>query len=281
MRIWYQSYSAIGFDPRWAYYEEHLARYVREVARPTTEVSVHGVPVMAPRMVNSRYLQHLHARQVHENALLAERQGYDAFVLGGMLDLGYHELQELLTIPAVFIAETSFHVACLLSPNFSVVAPNEAVLRGIEDRVADYGLQRRYVPGVHLGGKPLEDLVASFADPRPVLDQIEEAAREVIARGARMIVPGFGALNVFLVNQGVRDCGGIPVLDNTAVLIKMAEARVDLHRLGTRRGRRGPSAGPSQEDVRAARSLYGLDEGRAVGPGAPDSGVRGRPGGGG
>src|SRR3990172_1936456 len=81
MRIWYQSYSAIGFDPRWTYYEEHLTRYVREVARPTTEVSVHGVPLMVDKMVNSRYLQYLHSRQIHENALEAERQGYDSFVL--------------------------------------------------------------------------------------------------------------------------------------------------------------------------------------------------------
>jgi len=259
MRIWYQSYSAIGFDPRWAYYQEHLERYVREVARPTTEVSVHGVPLMAEKMVNSRYLQYLHSGQVHDNALLAEREGYDAFVLGGMLDLAYHELQELLEIPVIFIAETSFHVACLLSPNFSVIAPNEAVLNGIEGRVEDYGLGERYVPGVHLGGMPLEDMVASFVDPGPVLQRISEAALEVIARGARMVVPGFGALNVFLVAQGVREWDGIPVLDNTAVLIKMAEARVDLHKLGARRGRRGPSAAPSREDVRAARRLYGLE----------------------
>ncbi len=259
MRIWYQSYSAIGFDPRWSYYEEHLKRSVREVARPTTEVSVHGVPLMVDKMVNSRYLQYLHSRQIHENALEAERQGYDAFVLGGMLDLAYHELQELLTIPVIFIAETSFHVACLLSPNFSVIAPNAAVLKGIEGRVEDYGLGKRYVPGVHLGGMPLEDMVASFAEPGPVLQRMSEAARKVIARGARMVVPGFGALNVFLVAQGVREWDGIPVLDNTAVLIKMAEARVDLHTLGTRPGRRGPSAAPSREEVRAARRLYGLD----------------------
>ncbi len=259
MRIWYQSYSAIGFDPRWAYYEEHLARYVREVARPTTEVSVHGVPLMVDRMVNSRYLQYLHARQVHESALLAERQGYDAFLLGGMLDLAYHELHELLTIPVLFIAETSFHVACLLSPNFSVIAPNAAVLAGIEGRVEDYGLGRRYVPGVHLGGMPLEEMVASFAEPGPVLERISAAAREAIGRGARLLIPGFGALNVFLVAQGVRACDGIPVLDNTAVLIKMAEARVDLHRLGARGGRRGPGDAPSREEVQAARRLYGLD----------------------
>src|SRR3972149_1271397 len=216
MRIWYQSYSAIGFDPRWTYYEEHLTRYVREVARPTTEVAVHGVPLMVDKVVHSRYLQYLHSRQIHENALEAERQGYDAFVLGGMLDLAYHELQELLTIPVIFIAETSFHAACLLSPNFSVIAPNPAVLAGIEGRVEDYGLGRRYVPGVHLG-----EGGGGFAERGPVLERISAAAREAIGRGARLLIPGFGALNVFLVAQGVRGCDGIPLLDNTAVLIKM------------------------------------------------------------
>ncbi len=259
MRIWYQSYSAVGFDSRWSYYEENLARYVREVARPDTEVSVYGVPLMVAKMVNSRYFQYLHAKQVHENALEAERQGYDAFVLGGMLDLAYHELPELLTIPVLFIAETSFHVACLLSPNFSVIAPNDTVLKGIESRIEEYRLDKRYVPGVHLGGMSLEDFVASFDDPGPVVDRVHRAALETVARGARMLIPGFGALNLFLVNQGVRECDGIPFLDNTAVLIKMAETLVDLHKVGIRRARGGVLAPPSIEEVRAARRLYGLE----------------------
>jgi hypothetical protein len=43
---------------------------------------------MSQKMVASDYIQFMHVSQVIENALLAEREGYDAFAIGGTLDLG-------------------------------------------------------------------------------------------------------------------------------------------------------------------------------------------------
>jgi len=73
-----------------------LKNYVKKVARPDTKVDVHGVAKYSPKMPDSDYMQFLHLPQVIENALQAEREGYDAFCIGGTLDLGHIYLREIL-----------------------------------------------------------------------------------------------------------------------------------------------------------------------------------------
>ena len=59
-----------------------------------------------------------------ENGLRAEKEGYDAFVLGNIFDPGLHELRELLNIPVLGLCESSVHVACLMGATFSLINVN-------------------------------------------------------------------------------------------------------------------------------------------------------------
>lgn len=259
MKIWYQSYSSAGFDPRWDYYGKVLERHAGRVARPDTRVDFHGVPKFAPTMTSYHYFQHLHATQPIENALKAQEQGYDAFVLGGMLDLAFYEIRDVLEIPVLFIAETSFHMSCLLAPSFSIVAVNEPVLKGMEELVKRYGLQRRYVPGVHLGPGGEEVLVKRFeTEPEAVIDIFGAKARIVKDRGAAMVIPGFGTMGLFLADRGVREVEGVPVLDTTASLIKTAEMLVDMNKAGMLGSRGDFYPAPTRQEVRETRKFYGV-----------------------
>ncbi len=261
MKIWYQSYSSAGFDPRWDYYVKVVARHAKRVARPDTQIDFHGLPKFSPKMTHYRYFQYMHGAQAIENALKAQQQGYDAFVLGGMLDLAFYEIRDVLEIPVLFIAETSFHMSCLLAPNFSIIAVNESVLKGMEELVKRYGLQRRYVPGVHLGPGSEDALVQRFdKEAKAVIDIVGRQAKIVKDRGASMIVPGFGTLGLFLADQGVREVEGVPVLDSTASLIKTAEMLVDMRKLGVKKGRPASATYPSKEELLTARKLYGFEK---------------------
>ncbi len=55
----------------------------------------------------------------------------------------------------------------------------------------------------------------------------------------------------------MEEIDGVPVLDNQAAAIKMAEMLVDLKKLGI--GRSKKSSGPSKEEIIAGRKLYGVD----------------------
>jgi len=261
MKIWYQSYSAIGFDPRWKNYEDSLKRYVQKVARPDTKVDVYGVEKMAPRMVESDYIQYLHISQVIDKGLQAEQKGYDAFVLGGTLDPGAIYIREVLNIPVAFIAESSFYVACLIAPRFSVIASGDAILHGQTRLVKQYGLEQRFVPGAHLGIENTLQFVEEMGkNPKGIINKFTEIASKPIKQGAGALVPGFGALTSFLSEHGIREIDGVPIVDGVAVVIKTAEMLVDLKNMGIMRGKKGLDISPvSKEELMAARKLYGIE----------------------
>ncbi|MDP2954531.1 MAG: aspartate/glutamate racemase family protein [Chloroflexota bacterium] len=260
MKIWCQTYAPAGVDPRWSYYGEAFERHARKAARADTEIHFVGVEKYAPRMPQYKYLRYMHIGQVIEGGLQAEAEGYDAFVLLGMLDLGFYELREALDIPVLFVAETSFCIACLIAAKFSFVASTEPSLYGLEELVTRYGLRERYVPASHMGAESRELLASDFRDaPKEVIRQFIPAARAVIERGAGVIVPAFGPLAVFLAEEGVHEVDGVPVLDSMAVLIKTAEMMVDLKKLGMPRITRGPYSSPGKEALAAARKLYGFE----------------------
>ena len=258
MKLWYQAYNVSArVDPQWRYFDEAVARYVPTVARPDTEVHFSWVEQRAPKMVVSKYVQYLHVGQVIESAIRAEREGFDAFILGGMRDLGYAELREAVDIPVVFMGETSYLLACLLSPRFSLINPDEASLHDAMGLIKKYGRAERCLPGVHMGYTQTELVAACEPRPERITEELRAAARMAIKQGGGILVMGFAAVSVFLAEQGIRDIDGVPILDSQAAVIKAAEMMVDLRRLGIPKPRSGLFE-ITKEDIQTARRCYGL-----------------------
>ncbi len=255
MKIWYQTYAALGVDAKWKAYDEDLRNYVQKVARPGTKVEVYGVKKYYPKMTISDYVQSLHVSQVIDNALKAEREGYDAFCIGGALDLGHVYIREVLDIPVAFIGESSFYGACQLARKFGIVAMNEENLRKQVELARFHGLGERCVPGAHIDSAVLEHSELLGKDPQRAINMFTEAAKKVIAQGAGVIVPQFGGWSSFFGERGVRDINGVPILNTIAVVIKTAEMLVDLKQLGVSRGK----GNLSKEELLAARKLYGAE----------------------
>ena len=261
MKFWYQSYAAIGFDPRWKNYEDSLIKYVQNVGRPDTKVDVYGIEKRAPRIAESDYIQYLHVSQVIDKGLQAEREGYDAFVVGGTYDPGAVYLREVLDIPVACIAESSFHMACMLAPKFTLIATGEAILNRQTRLVKQYGLEQRFVPGAHIGTENTIQYVDDMAkNPGEIINKVTGTARKLIEQGAGALVPGFGGLTSFLAEHGIRDIDGVPIVDGVAVVIKTAEMLVDLKNMGIMRTKKGLDVSPvSKEELIAARKIYGLE----------------------
>ena len=259
MKIWYQSFSRIGIDPKWSYYEKTLKAHIEKVSRPDTVVELHGVEKLHPKFTQYNYFLGLHGRQVIDNALRAEQEGYDAFIAGGMLDPGYFELKEVLDIPVAFLAESTYHVACILASKFAVIgSPDEVALRKIEARIKSYGLEQHWVPGVHLGTMTLMQQVEDFTNnPKGLIETVTEGARESIRQGADILIAWSGTLGTFLTDHDVTEIDGVPVLDTVQVVIGMAEFLVDLKRNGITRSKKGIFGAPTKEEVIEARKIYG------------------------
>jgi Asp/Glu/hydantoin racemase len=229
IRIWYQSSVAIGRNPVFTPYEEALARNVRAVARPDTTVDIHGVERMTPHYERSRYARYLNGISVVRNAARAEAEGYDAVAVGCYTDPCLDEVRDTVTIPTLFMMQTSMHVASMLGGRFAFVSYSAANLRQMRRLAERYGLADRLV-GSGCFEAQLSRSNQWFADPAPVIEGFAREAARCVALGAEALIPTCGVLNQVLRENHVRDVEGCPVLDGSSVLLKLTEAMVDLRR---------------------------------------------------
>jgi allantoin racemase len=257
MRIWYQSSAPLGKDPLWKPYEESLARHVQGAVRSGTTIDIHGLDVASTAQERSHYVEYLNTAQWISNARISEKEGYDALAGGCMQDPGSLQIREVVDIPVVFAAETSFHLACLLAHKFSLLGYNAALLLRIEELIKQYGLWERYVPTTCFNIS-IEELREGLTDATPIVEALKEHADKAIDAGADILVPSCNCLNMVLVDSGTREIEGVPVLDNVGVVVKMAELLVDMKEIGVVRSKKGFFAGLSKEELADVWRLYGV-----------------------
>lgn len=259
MKIWYQSSSLIGVDPRWEPYYESLKKHVQKVARSDTKVDVRGVKFGHPLRERSSYVQYLHQAQIIDNAIQAEREGYDAFCVACALDPGFREIREVVDIPVAFLSESCFHLASILASRFSLLSHSEEALTILRQRIKEYGLQEQFITSLVLDIHFPEDLLNAFKNPDPIIDVIKETGRKAVKLGMGMLVPACNLLNMVLVDAGLREVDGVPILDSAGVMVKAAEFMVDLAQAGISRSRAGLYTHLSKQELASIRNLYGAE----------------------
>jgi allantoin racemase len=263
MRIWHQSFTVLQ---HLGAYEDALRSHFARVARPGTEIVMHG---MDPGTYRSNYpgedirhvaLQYLHGMQFVAAGLRAQEQGYDAYAISSLPDPALREIRSMLEIPVVGYGESAMLAACLLGRKFGVLAFIAELIPLIEDNVRRYGLEARFAGARDVGFR-FKDVLAAYAEPAPLIERFRTAARGLLAQGADVIIPGEAPLCVLLASHGVSEVDGAPVLDALSAWVKAAEMLVDLRaQSGIRGSRRGYfHEPPSPERLRELASFYGLD----------------------
>ncbi len=263
MRIWHQSFTVLEKLPDYA---AALRAHMAKVARPGTEVVLHGMhpDTYATEYpgtdIRYSYPYQLHAQQFAVNGLRAQREGFDAYAISTLPDPLLRETRSLLDIPVVGYGEAAMHVACLLGQRFGILVFIDALVPVLEENARRYGLDRR-LAGVRHAGFQFGDVAPAFANPGPVVERFREAARRMIADGADVLIPGEAVLCVLLASQGVSRVDDVPVVDALAATVKIAEALVDLRRVaGLQVSRKSVfTAAPPAGRVAELLRFYGLD----------------------
>jgi allantoin racemase len=222
---------------------------------PTLQLKTFGIEETPSGKDRYRASFHIVVSHMVKSVLRAEPQGFDAVAVVNTLDHGYYEMRELLDIPVVFITESAMHLACQLAPGFSFVTHNAAMQRNVTELAKRYGLTERMVAGAHLD-LTYEDFPKMYDDPETYVDLFATSARQAIDRGAALLMVAGNPLNMFLIDQGVREIDGVPILDCCTAAVKSAELMVDLHRLGIRRSTKGLFAAPPPEAKENIRALF-------------------------
>lgn len=258
MRIWFQSFAPLGRDPLWESYEQVQIRHAQKVARPGTTVDVHGGEVFSTAIDRSVYVESLSVPIAVNNAIKAEKEGYDAFALMCMMDTGFLELKEVVDIPVAFSLESACHVASLLAPKFAFIGHSAHLHQRATEIVKHYGLGEKLVPSGYFT-TTMEALQDGFKDPEPVLKEVRKVAKRAAEQGADMLISTCGCTNMILVAHGIKEIEGTPVMDSMGVVIKMAELLVDLKKMGLDRVNRGLYSRLTKEELSSIRKLYKVE----------------------
>lgn len=260
MHVWHQSFTVLSDVPT---YRAALERHLHAAARPGTTVELHGMaPGTYPNAYPGTHIAHLYLSNLHREqfvraALRAEEEGYDAFFIATIPDTGFEEIRTLVDIPVVAFGQASVAFAATVGRTAGIVNFIGALQPQLRRNMATYGLAAVLGPIVQVDAA-FTDVMGAYGNPDPLIDAFRAAAREAIAQGADVLVPGEGPLNVFLADQGISRVDDVPVIDSLATGLALSEVRADFHR---RADLRPPRNGfyfsrPGAELVAAAREFY-------------------------
>ena len=249
IRIWHQSYTDLTRLPGYAaMLQEHALR----ICGPETVVDLHGVTPgtypegMAPiEMVGYAYANHLVFIQIVENAIRAEREGYDAMAISCFVDPGLEIARSMVDIPVVSSCEAALLVSATIGRSPGLLTLDEIMAKEVRRLVAHYGYGDRVLEVAPMD-PPLNEfqLDRAFAGSQEFVQEFTRQANHLIDRGADVIIPAEGVLNTVLVRNSVRSIGGTPVLDSYGSLLAFAEMLVQLRRRsGLATSRTGAYAG--------------------------------------
>jgi allantoin racemase len=162
----------------------------------------------------------------HDPFRRAEREGYDAVVPLGMLDLGVEGGRSAVDIPVVAPLQAVLHVAAQVGERFGVVCYHASAIPRHRAQTRAYGMEA-FVAGRRASGFYLQH-IAQNRDA--MVESFLKAARALIAEdGADVIIPqGITQCPVEMKPQWLAGELGVPVVEGIGAPIKMAALLVAL-----------------------------------------------------
>ena len=186
---------------------------------PGVEITEVDLPRAPIKEINSAYHVGLVAMLQVEEAIKAEKAGYDAVVLGCLDEPGVSEAKEALSIPAVGEAEASMHYASLVGRKFSFVGGSPESKGVLEDLAKKYGLFHKLASVRKISASPLD-----FASQKSgLLERLLTVGRQAIEEDGADSLIGYGGIEGI---EHLRRELGVPVISPVQASVLMAEALV-------------------------------------------------------
>lgn len=175
----------------------------------------------------------LAAPYFHAAFIEAEKQGYDAVVPLGMLDLGVDGGRSLVDIPVIGPLEAVYHVAAQLGDRFGVICYHSYTMPRQITMTRHYGMEA-WIAGRRNSGYKLNQIAANKDQ---MVENFVAAARDLIEKdGADVIIPhGITQCPVQIDPLWLSKEIGVPVVEGIGAPIRMAAMMV---KLGLRHSRK-------------------------------------------
>lgn len=227
MKLWYQSYVDYANG---ASYWDHLRPHLQDSVSADTEIEIHGITPFdsyAHPLVEFRC-----AREMICNAIRAEREGYDAFIVGHFQDAGLYEARAAVDIPVIALGEATMLWCCQMGQQLGIVTINPRFIPWFHHQIGKYGLRER-VTGVHSMTFEPGQILEAYGDKNKaeeVRRLFEEQGRPLIRDGVDVLIPGGGIPMLLFSQFHDHQIDGAPVINGIPIAVRMAEMAVLLKR---------------------------------------------------
>jgi allantoin racemase len=246
-KIWYQSFV---HPVQQAPYVKRLQAMLDSLASPGIRFEVRGLD--PPDHAFHTLSEFRCAGQVIRNAVRAENEGYDAFVMGHFQEPGLIELRSAVDIPVVSLGEANMLAALSLGHRFGLVTVDPVFLPWHDRQVRAAGLGERCA-GIKAITVDVAGFMNAFTDKRAyaaVRTQFVKQVRPLVDQGAEVIIPAGGLPMMLFANERPFLIDGAPVLQGIAVVAKAAEMALALKDIsGVSISRRGTYARAPQASI--------------------------------
>ncbi|KIC38996.1 hypothetical protein RA27_17665 [Ruegeria sp. ANG-R] len=225
MKIWYQSY--VDYENGAAYWDV-LKPHLEACVSDGTTIDIHGITPFdsyAHPLVEFRC-----AREMICNAIRAEREGYDAFVVGHFQDAGLYEARSVVDIPVIGLGEATMLWCCQMGQRLGIVTINTRFIPWFHHQIGKYGLRDR-ISGVHAMSFEPGQILGAYgdADKAQVVKRLfEEQGRPLVTEGTDVLIPGGGIPMLLFSQFHDHQIDGAPVVNGIPIAVKSAEMAVAL-----------------------------------------------------
>lgn len=272
MKIWCQLPVKLPkSDPHFKDHYDFLMKHFERVKRKDTEVVIKDVSTPAKWTGEwQRYtgLRFFNDMELFKCVLNAEKEGFDGLIVSCFLDPALYEVRQLLNIPVTGLGESSMRLASQMGAKFAIITKDPYYEPVLEEHILKYGMEskvikRNPVRALTLPKKEIaaaeEKLFKGITDgAAPLIDNFKEVAKGCLDDGAEVLIMGCGLLSPVLMNTGLTEIDGAPLVEPQHAALKLNELLVDLYKAKLPFvSRKSTYLGVSKDDIAAVLASRG------------------------
>lgn len=225
-RIWYQSFV---HPVKQSHYITQLQETLNRFADDGFDFEVHG---LNPPDTGLHSLTEFRcAAQTISNALRAQEQSYDAFVIGHFQEPGLQEVKACLSIPVVGLGEANMLMACNYGEKVGLITINPIFIPWHEKQIRNIGLAQRIV-AVKAIDFQVDDFDAAFTDTTvyaQIYDNFVSELASFADANLEVVIPAGGLPMLLLAREKALIINEVVVLNGIALVTKYTEMMLKLN----------------------------------------------------
>lgn len=194
-----------------------LDKEVKASIGPDISIETIGFGSDLPHLEYEVY-EHIAVDQVIKLSLRAEKDGFDAIVIGCFYDPGLWIARELVNIPVLGVGQSTLHVASMLSAGrFSILVGRRKWIPKMSENACRYGFDAQ-IASWRIMNLTVPDMLNKKKTHKAILREAKQAVEQDLAE-----VVCLGCTGMSGQAREAQKVLGVPVLDPALIGLKMAE----------------------------------------------------------